>query len=418
MGNQLCKYSMYAAMASLGLMALASQAAAQWTLTAGGVNVQAGQTAGLPITLDLGSADVVLFGATFTVVPQGGAPAITGTLTYQAATPPGAPQIMNNAMPGLSAIGYVSDISPPLTGTVVVGILTVPIPAEAIGSYQVQLSKISAEDASGNPLTVMGQSGTIRVSGAPTRTATVGGTIDVGDTPTPTATVGLSGNVLSAGSVSGLTGQTAAVPITLNLDGANVVFFGATFTVAPQGGAPAITAKLTYQAATPPGAPQLVNNSVSGLLAIGYLNDISPPLTGTVVVGTLNVPIPAGATGTYEVQPSKISAGDSFGNKVTVAGQGGTITIRTPTLTPTNTPTSTPTRTATSTATVTPTPTPRCVGDCGGTRSVAVNDVIILVDIVLGTAQPSACPDGLPPGGDITVAVVIQAVNNALNACP
>ena len=59
-----------------------------------------------------------------------------------------------------------------------------------------------------------------------------------------------------------------------------------------------------------------------------------------------------------------------------------------------------------------------CLGDCDASGSVAVNEIITLVNIALGTAPPAACSDGgLPIGGEVTVAVVIQAVNNALNGC-
>jgi hypothetical protein len=59
-----------------------------------------------------------------------------------------------------------------------------------------------------------------------------------------------------------------------------------------------------------------------------------------------------------------------------------------------------------------------CVGDCEGTHTVAVNDIITLVNIALGTAQPSVCANGgLPIGGDVTIAVLIQAVNHALSGC-
>jgi hypothetical protein len=44
--------------------------------------------------------------------------------------------------------------------------------------------------------------------------------------------------------------------------------------------------------------------------------------------------------------------------------------------------------------------------------------VVILVDIALGTLQPSACPFGLAyPGGAVTVDQLIVAVNNALHGC-
>ena len=59
-----------------------------------------------------------------------------------------------------------------------------------------------------------------------------------------------------------------------------------------------------------------------------------------------------------------------------------------------------------------------CIGDCTGTHTVAVNHVITLVNIALDSAQPAACSNGgLPIGGDVNVAVITQAVNNALNGC-
>jgi K319L-like, PKD domain len=59
-----------------------------------------------------------------------------------------------------------------------------------------------------------------------------------------------------------------------------------------------------------------------------------------------------------------------------------------------------------------------CVGDCGGTLTLADTDIITLVNIVLGNASPSACPHGIPSGATVNVALIIQAVNNGLNGCP
>lgn len=64
----------------------------------------------------------------------------------------------------------------------------------------------------------------------------------------------------------------------------------------------------------------------------------------------------------------------------------------------------------------TPAPAP-CVGACDGTRTVAVNDIILLVNIALGNAEASLCPYGIPGGRQVDVAMIIQAVNNALNGC-
>jgi len=59
-----------------------------------------------------------------------------------------------------------------------------------------------------------------------------------------------------------------------------------------------------------------------------------------------------------------------------------------------------------------------CVGDCDGKGSVTIDELITLVNIALGTAEPSDCSNGgLPIGGDVDIAVLIQAVNHALSVC-
>jgi hypothetical protein len=58
-----------------------------------------------------------------------------------------------------------------------------------------------------------------------------------------------------------------------------------------------------------------------------------------------------------------------------------------------------------------------CTGDCDGRGSVAVDDLLTLVNIALGNAQPSACPQGIPRGAEVDVALILQAVNNALSGC-
>ena len=119
-------------------------------------------------------------------------------------------------------------------------------------------------------------------------------------------------------------------------------------------------------------------------------------------------------------------------------------TTSVPTATPTDTPTqtaspsatgtsslaqtATATTTLTATATVsstvgvsptaTPTPAPvPCVGDCSGVGTVAIDDIIVLVNIVLGTAQASACPHGIPTGTSVDVSLIIRAVDHALSGC-
>ena len=58
-----------------------------------------------------------------------------------------------------------------------------------------------------------------------------------------------------------------------------------------------------------------------------------------------------------------------------------------------------------------------CVGDCDSSGNVTMTDLITLVNIALGNAEPGACPNGLAIGGDVNIALIIQAVNNALSGC-
>jgi hypothetical protein len=48
---------------------------------------------------------------------------------------------------------------------------------------------------------------------------------------------------------------------------------------------------------------------------------------------------------------------------------------------------------------------------------VSIDEIITLVNLALGTVQPSACPHGIPSGAQVDIALIIQAVNNALNDC-
>lgn len=56
------------------------------------------------------------------------------------------------------------------------------------------------------------------------------------------------------------------------------------------------------------------------------------------------------------------------------------------------------------------------VGDCTGNGSVSVAEIITLVNIALGNAKASACPQGIPTGSEVTIVLIIRAGNNALNS--
>lgn len=142
-------------------------------------------------------------------------------------------------------------------------------------------------------------------------------------------------------------------------------------------------------------------------------------------------------TATNTCEPTNIGAACDDSNVCTTqsscqaVGQRGVCLAGTPSAsspTPTATLTGpTPTVTATSTATVgspTPTrttgvpPTPGpCVGDCNGSHSVAINEIIECVNIALDTALLSTCSPCSANGSTVQITDLISAVNSALNGC-
>lgn len=58
-----------------------------------------------------------------------------------------------------------------------------------------------------------------------------------------------------------------------------------------------------------------------------------------------------------------------------------------------------------------------CVGDCDEDGSVAVNELVLGVNIALGSAEISACPSFDDGEGMVTIDRLIAAVNNALCGC-
>jgi hypothetical protein len=47
-----------------------------------------------------------------------------------------------------------------------------------------------------------------------------------------------------------------------------------------------------------------------------------------------------------------------------------------------------------------------------------VNELVIMVNMALGTADESACSQGIPSGAPVDVSLIVRAVNNSLTGCP
>lgn len=55
-----------------------------------------------------------------------------------------------------------------------------------------------------------------------------------------------------------------------------------------------------------------------------------------------------------------------------------------------------------------------CTGDCGGDGSVTVDEILILVNIAIGNADPRACPG---VGETVEIDTIVAAVGDALSGC-
>jgi hypothetical protein len=62
-------------------------------------------------------------------------------------------------------------------------------------------------------------------------------------------------------------------------------------------------------------------------------------------------------------------------------------------------------------------PQPQCIGDCDGDRKVAINELVSLVNIALGTGTAAACASGTCDG-EVEISCLVRAVNSALDGCP
>src|SRR5262245_54365749 len=60
----------------------------------------------------------------------------------------------------------------------------------------------------------------------------------------------------------------------------------------------------------------------------------------------------------------------------------------------------------------------QCVGDCSNDGMVAINELIIGVNIALERQPVSACPAFQNSQGRVDISQLIKGVNNALGGCP
>jgi cysteine-rich repeat protein len=126
-------------------------------------------------------------------------------------------------------------------------------------------------------------------------------------------------------------------------------------------------------------------------------------------------------TGSQASTPTGTPVSSATGSQISTPTRTQASTA-TGTVVPPGTPTATASTPGTiipsATPTDTPAPTP-CVGDCDGSCDITISELIIGVNIALGTLSIDRCPAFDASGnGGVEINELITAVRNALNGCP
>ena len=148
-----------------------------------------------------------------------------------------------------------------------------------------------------------------------------------------------------------------------------------------------------------------------GVIVLPATATLTPTNTATAT-NTVTATITATRTPTFTATFTRINTAT-----LTATASNTPTKTPTPTFTAIGTATRTPTETVTPTGTPTGAPPLPCTGDCDGNSQVTVDELITLANIALGHALRSACRNGVSTGDGIHIAVIVEAVNNALKGC-
>ncbi|GEM_PF-230859 len=160
-------------------------------------------------------------------------------------------------------------------------------------------------------------------------TITVSGNTGLVFTVNQQGFVSPAGNVAASGA-TGAAGATVNVPIVLTLNTGQLDSISFGVQVTPVSSAPAITGSLSFTGAGQLTSPSITDTHITGNISV-FFSGFNPAITGTATLGTVQVPIPAGASigQTYSVSITGAN-GSSAGTPVALtAGANGTILLST-----------------------------------------------------------------------------------------
>jgi hypothetical protein len=222
----------------------------------------------------------------------------------------------------------------------------------------------------------------------PTRTATP--TVTQTLTPTPTPRI----VHIDVGSANGLPGGTVTVAVSLRSSGTSVAATGNDISFDPG----TLSLDPSDCQVNPAIGKSLVTSVVQDDVSTKTLRffvqsaqNTSPIPDGTLYTCAFSV-APSALPGTYLLSTDYADAFSPQGTQLpnTVGSEGFVVVSLVPLV---------------------------CVGDCNDDGTVTIDEILTMVNIALGNADATACPNGIPSGTQVDVALILQAVNNALNGC-
>lgn len=211
---------------------------------------------------------------------------------------------------------------------------------------------------------------------------------------------------LVVGDASGTEGGNAAFDVTLQLLDAvaaaavqlDIAYDAATPVAATVGGVPAcavnpaIEKEATSFAFLPNGCEPAVDCTGIRAFVLSAVNTTALPDGADLFACTLDLR----DAGTYPLAAANPSASRPDGTALLASAADGTVTVE-----------------------PLPPPPPPCAGDCDDDRTVAINELLIGVNIVIGASPIDTCAAfDTDADGQVNVAELIQAVNAALSGCP
>ena len=385
------------AMLVAGVVAVAAAGAEGVVLTVGSAEGRPGQQVSVPVTLAAEGAAVLatqnqiaFTRQAFVAADDEGAPlcAVNPAIDKEATAFRFLPLECDPAVDCTSVRVFVLSFAnlEPIADGATLYTCTIQIAADApLGDYPLTIGELGASAAMGVLLPVTGTSGVVTVA----------------DEPQPVAEVRL-------GSATGAPGETVAIEARLALlDGAaEVVGVEANFSftaeapvAAKLSGAPDCTLDPDISmgvesfAFQPSGCTP--GTDCTGVRALLFSLVNTDPLPDDALLFTCDVAIGADtAAGVYPLTAGTMVGGDGDGGALLLLGADGAVTVEVP-------------------------PPPACPGDCDASGDVSINELLIGVNILLGSAAPSEClPVDGNGDGTVSVSELIQAVNVALGACP